>query len=59
VGRTVAKRFLIGFLLGIGLMYWYIHRSEELLAGVGSWMETSASGYRGDSVHSAVERETH
>jgi len=40
-------------------MYWYIHRSEELLAGVGSWMDTSASGYRGDRVHSAVERETH
>lgn len=54
----MAKRFLIGFILGIGLMYWYIHQSEELLAGMGSWMDKSASGYRADGHRAAIERET-
>jgi hypothetical protein len=54
----VLKRFTIGFLLGIGLMYFYIHDSEEFLAGFGSWVEDSASDYRHDRVHSAVEQQT-
>jgi hypothetical protein len=51
------KRFLIGFLVGIGAMYWWIHSSEEMMAGANRWMERSASNYRGDREHRAVERE--
>ncbi len=51
------KRFMIGFVLGIGLMYWYIHYSGEAASGTFQWMERSASGYRGDRAHQAVERE--
>lgn len=49
---------MIGFVLGIGLMYWYIHNGEDLLAGMDSWMSGSASKYRGDSTHRAIERQT-
>jgi hypothetical protein len=52
------KRFLIGFVLGIGAMYWYIHSSEDLVAGTAKWFETSASGYRDDKAHRAIDRET-
>jgi hypothetical protein len=52
------KRFLIGFLIGIGVMYWWIHRSERTFTDAQSWMEKSASGYRGDREHMAVQRET-
>lgn len=52
------KRFLVGFLIGIGAMYWWIHRSEETFANAQGWMERSASNYRGDRDHMAVQRET-
>lgn len=52
------KRFLIGFVLGIGAMYWYIHSSEDVIAGTTKWFERSASGYRDDKAHLAIERET-
>jgi hypothetical protein len=52
------KRFMIGFILGIGAMYWWIHSSEQTFAGAQNWMEKSASNYRGDREHMAVERET-
>lgn len=51
------KRFLIGFVLGIGAMYWYIHSSEDLLARTTKWFQHSASGYRDDEVHRAINRE--
>jgi hypothetical protein len=54
----VFKRFVIGFVLGIGLMYWYIHNGESALARFDSWMEGSAAKYRGDSSHQAIERQT-
>jgi hypothetical protein len=52
------KRFVIGFLLGVGAMYWWIHNSGEWMTGAHSWMERSASNYRGDRQHNAVRRET-
>jgi hypothetical protein len=52
------KRFLIGFVLGIGAMYWYIHNSDDLVGGTSRWFERSASGYRDDKVHRAIEEET-
>jgi hypothetical protein len=54
----VLKRFLIGFLVGIGAMYWWIHHSDQTFADAQSWMQNSASNYRGDGDHVAVERET-
>ena len=32
------KRFMIGFVLGIGAMYWYIHKSDELVTDADQWM---------------------
>jgi len=42
------KRFLLGFILGIGLMYYYLHYSEEVATDATHWAEKSASRYRGD-----------
>jgi hypothetical protein len=50
----MVKRFTIGFLLGLGLMYWYIHESEDLFAQGSNWMQRSSSGYRGDQTHDAA-----
>jgi hypothetical protein len=52
------KRFLIGFILGIGATYWYIHNGDEFFANTGHWFERSASGYRDDKTHKAIEQET-
>ena len=54
----MVKRFMIGFVLGVGLVYWYIHSSGNLVGDMGGWMERSASRYRGDARHEAVEHET-
>ncbi len=51
------KRFVIGFVLGIFLMNWYIHNGEVFLAGMDSWFEGSASKYRGDSKHRDINRQ--
>jgi hypothetical protein len=52
------KRFMIGFLLGVGGMYWYIHHSEQVFTGADQWMQRSASHYRNDKVHQAVDDAT-
>ncbi len=52
------KRFVIGFILGVSLMYWYIHHSEQTIAGASRWMERSASEYRGDEDREAIDRQT-
>lgn len=52
------KRFMIGFVLGVGAMYWYIHHAEKTLADAEQWMQRSASAYRDDRVHDAVQLET-
>ena len=51
------KRFLIGFALGVGAMYWYIHNGERVMSDTGAWMERSASQYRGDQGRQSVDRE--
>lgn len=51
------KRFMIGFAVGIGAMYWYIHNSEAVVSDAGSWMERSASAYRDDRAHDLVEQQ--
>ena len=37
------KRFMIGFVIGVGAMYWYIHNYESTLSDADQWMERSAS----------------
>lgn len=51
------KRFMIGFAVGIGAMYWYIHNGETVMNDAGSWMERSASAYRDDRAHELVEQQ--
>lgn len=52
------KRFLIGFVLGIVVMYWFIHSSGDVMSDASGWMERSASRYRGDRQHQAVDEQT-
>lgn len=52
------KRFIVGFVVGIGAMYWYINYSENALAGADQWMERSASQYRGDRDHQVADQVT-
>ena len=56
-GLVLFKRFMIGFVLGIGAMYWYIHNGEALMADMDSWMGDAAADYRGDRSHGAVDRQ--
>jgi len=49
------KRFVIGFVIGVGLMYYYLHYGEFVEAGTTSWFTGSASNYRGDKVHRAAQ----
>ncbi len=48
------KRFLIGFLTGVALMYYYLHQGDAIQAQIGRWFQGSASKYRGDSEHRAA-----
>lgn len=52
------KRFMIGFVLGIGAMYWYIHHADDTMSDANQWMQRSASHYRNDKMHDAVGAET-
>ena len=52
------KRFMIGFVIGVGSMYWYIHHAEGTFADANHWMERSASHYRNDKMHDAVDQQT-
>jgi hypothetical protein len=56
--RLMLKRFIIGFVLGVGGMYWYIHHAEETFAGANQWMQRSASAYRDDKIHQAADEAT-
>ena len=48
------KRFVIGFLVGLGLMYLYLHQGDAMQTEVGRWFQGSASNYRGDAEHKAA-----
>jgi hypothetical protein len=52
------KRFMIGFVFGVGAMYWYIHHAEATFADASNWMQRSASQYRDDKLHKAVDEAT-
>lgn len=48
------KRFVIGFLVGMGLMYMYLHQGDSAQTAVRRWFEGSASKYRDDKAHGAA-----
>lgn len=48
------KRFLIGFLIGLGLMHWYLQYGDTMQTEAHRWFERSGSNYRGDKTHEAV-----
>jgi hypothetical protein len=56
--RSMLKRFMIGFVLGVGSMYWFIHHADSTFANANGWMQRSASHYRDDKIHQAVDQET-
>jgi len=48
------KRFVIGFLLGVGLMYYYLHHADEVKTLSARWFTRNAAKYRGDPHHEAA-----
>ena len=48
------KRFVIGFLVGVGLMYCYLHNGEAVQTDISQWFKRSASNYSEDSQHKAA-----
>ena len=51
------KRFVIGFLVGIGLMYLYLYKSDTMQTEVSRWLHGTASKYRGDTEHQAARED--
>lgn len=50
------KRFLIGFAVGVGLMYTYLHYADVMEARGRSWFEGAAANYRDDKQHEAARQ---
>jgi hypothetical protein len=48
------KRLVIGFLIGVGLMYFYLHQGDAVQTGLNRWFQGSATHYRGDTEHKAA-----
>ena len=48
------KRFVIGFVVGVGLMYYYLHYNEVMRNDASSWFKGAASKYRDDKQHKAA-----
>ena len=48
------KRFLIGFIAGIGIMYYYLHYGDAVKSDTRTWFRGEASKYRDDKVHRAA-----
>ena len=48
------KRFVIGFAVGVGLMYYYLHYNEIMRSEANGWFKGAASKYRDDKQHQAA-----
>ena len=48
------KRFVMGFVVGVGIMYWYLHYSETTKNDTLAWFHGAASNYRDDRQHEAA-----
>jgi hypothetical protein len=51
------KRFLIGFLAGLGLMHWYLQYGDSVQRETRRWFENAGTKYRGDTTHDAAREE--
>ncbi len=49
------KRFVIGFVIGVGLMYWYLNHGEGVESATRGWFSGAASNYRDDKQHRAAQ----
>jgi hypothetical protein len=49
------KRFVIGFVIGVGLMYWFLNHGEAVESATRSWFSSAASNYRDDKLHRAAQ----
>jgi hypothetical protein len=48
------KRFVVGFIIGVGAMYWYLHNADDLQSRTWGWFNGAASNYRDDKQHRAA-----
>ena len=48
------KRFVIGFVVGVGLMYYYLHYGDTIESTTRGWFTGAASKYRDDAQHGAA-----
>lgn len=48
------KRFVIGFVVGVGIMYYYLHYGDRTWADGAQWFNSAASNYRDDQQHRAA-----
>jgi hypothetical protein len=51
----MVKRFMIGFVVGLGLMYYYLHHMDETVEDATQWGTKAASSYRGDKHKSLAD----
>jgi len=49
------KRFLIGFLVGLGLMHWYLQYADTVESETRQWFLRSGANYRDDKTHQAAD----
>ena len=48
------KRFVIGFVVGVGLMYWFLNHGEAVQSATRGWFQGTAEKYRDDKQHNAA-----
>ncbi|MFQ5665514.1 MAG: hypothetical protein ACE5I7_03695 [Candidatus Binatia bacterium] len=48
------KRFLIGFAIGVGIMYYYLHHASIMESRARHWFQDAATKYRDDKQHRAA-----
>ena len=51
----MVKRFMIGFVAGLGLMYYYLHYYNVVAGDAKQWGTKAASSYRGDKTKSLAD----
>jgi len=49
------KRFVIGFVIGVGLMYWLLNHGEAFELATRGWFRGAAANYRDDKQHKAAQ----
>jgi len=48
------KKFVAGFIVGVGLMYYYLHYGETMKSDTKGWFSGAAAHYRDDKQHQAA-----